>query len=68
MAPAAPNLLLSILSPKVRDSLLSRASSVELPTGTLLHDPGVAPRYAYFLLNGLASMVVGDLRMSLREG
>jgi len=75
MAPAAPNLLLSILSPKVRDSLLSRASSVELPTGTLLHDPGVAPRYAYFLLNGLASMVVAlegggsaEVNMTGREG
>ena len=75
MAPAAPNLLLSILSPKVRDSLLSRASSVELPTGTLLHDPGAAPRYAYFLLNGLASMVVAlegggsaEVNMTGREG
>jgi len=75
MAPAAPNLLLSILSPKVRDSLLSRASPVELPTGTLLHDPGVAPRYAYFLLNGLASMVVAlegggsaEVNMTGREG
>jgi len=75
MAPAAPNLLLSVLSASVRDSLLSRASTVELPTGTVLHEPGVAPRHAYFLLNGLASLVVdleggasAEVNMIGREG
>lgn len=75
MAPAAPNLLLSVLPSSVRDSLLSRASPVDLPTGTVLHEPGVTPRYAYFLLNGLASLVVNlesggsaEVNMTGREG
>jgi len=55
---SAPNLLLSVLSPSVRDSLLSRATPVELPFGTILYRPGVTPKYAYFPLTGLASIVI----------
>ena len=58
MTSPGSNLLLSALSPPTRDSLLSRATPVELPFGTTLYEPGTAPRYGYFLLAGLASIVV----------
>jgi CRP-like cAMP-binding protein len=52
------NLLLSALPTQVRNSLLRHASAVELPFGTVLYEAGKQPRYAYFLLSGLASIVV----------
>ena len=51
------NLLLSALSPTVRGSLLKQAKAVELPLHTVLVEQMEAPRYAYFLLSGLVSVV-----------
>ena len=70
-----PNLLLSVLSASARESVLSRAVPVELPFSTVLYEPGVTPRYGYFLLNGLASVVANlpgggsaEVNMNGREG
>ena len=71
----ATNLFLSKLSPTVRDTLLRRASAVELPVGTALYDGSAPPRYAHFLLSGLASVVTpmpngdaAEIGMIGREG
>lgn len=58
MTSPGSNLLLSALHPETRNSLLSHATPVELPFGTALFEAGKQPRYAYFLLSGLASIVV----------
>ena len=49
--------LLSHLSPVTRASLLKRATPVELPIRTVLYEEHSVPRYGYFLLSGLASVV-----------
>lgn len=53
----AGNLLLSSLSTDTRVFLLRNASAVELPVKKVLYEPDTVPRYAYFLLSGLASVV-----------
>ncbi len=54
------NLLLNALSPVSRDTLLARAQPVDLPLRTVLYQPGVEPRYAYFLTTGIASVVTSS--------
>src|SRR5438067_2706440 len=75
MTPPSSNLLLSSLSPAMRDSLVSRATPVEIPFGTVLYEPGMPARDAYFLLSGLASLVItmpdgasAEVSMVGREG
>ena len=51
------NLVLSDLPSNIRASLLKHATAVELPTRTVLYDEESVPRYAYFMLSGLASVV-----------
>jgi len=58
MSSPGTNLLLSALHTETRNSLLKHATPVELPFGTVLFEAGKQPRYAYFLLSGLASIVV----------
>jgi len=48
------NLLLNALSRGCRKSLLVHVQSVDLPLGTVLHEPGLVPQYAFFLTSGLA--------------
>ncbi|MGA7158478.1 MAG: Crp/Fnr family transcriptional regulator [Acidobacteriaceae bacterium] len=52
------NLLLDALSPELRDAIITLSRPVDLPTRTLLHEQGETPAYAYFLCNGVVSMVV----------
>ena len=51
------NLLLLSLSPPARASLLKHATPLDLPAGTVLYEEATVPRYAWFLLSGLASVV-----------
>ena len=51
------NLLLLSLTPTTRASLLKHATALELPLHTLLYEEATVPRYAWFLLSGLASVV-----------
>jgi len=51
------NTFLSMLSPALRSGLLRQAKAVELPVHTVLCETTSPPRYAYFLLSGLASIV-----------
>lgn len=37
--------------------LLAFTEKIELPVRTILYEPGIRPRYAYFLTNGIASIV-----------
>ena len=51
------NLLLSNLPSKTRASLLEHATTLELPIGMVLYEAERVPRYAYFPLSGLASVL-----------
>jgi CRP-like cAMP-binding protein len=57
MNPLVANSFLSVLSPSTRRDLLRHAKALELPLHTVLFEPASRPRYAYFLLAGLASIV-----------
>ena len=59
----ADNLLLNSLSGGCLESLLVHAQSVDLPLGAVLHEPGLVPRYAFFLTSGLALVMT-----SMAEG
>ncbi|HEX3572260.1 MAG TPA: Crp/Fnr family transcriptional regulator [Acidobacteriaceae bacterium] len=59
MVTQVSNLFLSTISPDVRASLLRAATTVLLPVHTVLYEQATASRYAYFLLCGLASVVIG---------
>lgn len=52
------NLLLNALSPESRNAILSHCKEVPLSVRTSLHSQEEAPRYAYFLTSGVASVVV----------
>ncbi len=52
------NLLLDSLSGELRDAIIALSRSIELPSRTLLHEQGETPAHAYFLCNGVVSMVV----------
>src|SRR5438270_1966439 len=51
------NLVLSNLSDGTRASLLKHATARSLPADTVLYEAESVPRYAYFLLSGLASVM-----------
>jgi len=57
MSAPISNLFLSGLSYESREWLVSRCVEVELPLHTLLYEAEIAPRHAYFLTSGLASVV-----------
>lgn len=57
MSDQSPNLFLSSLSTANYNWLVSRSTLVELPLHTILYEEEIAPRYAYFLIGGLASIV-----------
>ena len=57
MNTSGANAFLSALSPPVRNALLKQAKAVELPLHTVLYEQTAPPRYGYFLLSGLASIV-----------
>ncbi|HEY1806289.1 MAG TPA: Crp/Fnr family transcriptional regulator [Terracidiphilus sp.] len=57
MASQSSNLFLSSLAPSNYEWLASRTVEVELPLHTILYEEETAPRYAYFLTVGLASVV-----------
>jgi CRP-like cAMP-binding protein len=54
---ALANLLLANFYPDIRHSLLKNATRLDLPMGTVLYQEDSVPRYAYFLLSGLASVL-----------
>jgi CRP-like cAMP-binding protein len=45
------------LSPGYRESLLPRLTPVSLPRGTVLYSPDEEPKFAHFLVSGIASIV-----------
>jgi CRP-like cAMP-binding protein len=51
------NFLLSTLSAKSRDRLLSNATAVDLPLRTPLYEAERRPSYGYFITSGIASVV-----------
>jgi CRP-like cAMP-binding protein len=57
MAGQSSNLFLSSLSGTNYDWLFTRSTEVELPLHSILYEEEVVPRYAYFLTQGLASVV-----------
>ena len=59
------NLLLASLAQPERDRLLPLLERVPMPLRTPLFEPGVQPRYAHFMVTGLASIVT---EMSVGEG
>jgi CRP-like cAMP-binding protein len=52
------NLFLSALSRRSRQFLIASSESVKLTPGTVLYGPSEIPAYAYFLLSGMASLVI----------
>ena len=56
--PPVANRLLSVLSPAARAAFQDKLESVALPLRTPIFEPGVRPKYAYFLTSGIASVVV----------
>jgi CRP-like cAMP-binding protein len=52
------NLFLSGLSQESRYLLASHSVAVSLPLQTVLYEANIAPRFAYFLRSGIASVVV----------
>lgn len=57
MSDQRSNLFLSSLSRANYDWLVSRSTQVQLPLHTVLYEEEAVPRYAYFLISGLASIV-----------
>jgi CRP-like cAMP-binding protein len=51
------NLLLEAVSPATREYILARTKPIDLPLRTLLYHPDEFPHYAYFLTQGMASIV-----------
>jgi CRP-like cAMP-binding protein len=52
------NLFLDSLPQPYRSSFCSRLEEVSLPAGTVLYEAEEVPRYAFFILSGLASKMV----------
>jgi CRP-like cAMP-binding protein len=53
-----PNLFLSGLSQESKHLLTPHSVTVSLPLQTVLYEAKIAPRFAYFLRSGIASVVV----------
>lgn len=58
MSATTGNLLLDALSPELRHTVLTLARPVDLPARTLLHEQGEISAHVYFLVSGVASLVV----------
>jgi CRP-like cAMP-binding protein len=59
LAPSATgNLLLDALSPGLLQAILKLCRPVDLQLRTILHYQGEMPPYAYFMISGIASVVV----------
>jgi CRP-like cAMP-binding protein len=58
MTPQPTNLLLDTLSSVDQLRILATTDSVLLPVRAMLYQPGIRPRYAYFLTDGIASVVM----------
>jgi CRP-like cAMP-binding protein len=58
MRPLEPNLFLSGLSQESEYLLASHSVAVSLPLQAVLYEANLAPRFAYFLRTGIASVVV----------
>ena len=56
MAPVA-NRLLESLPPNELAHLVAISEPIALPVRTILYEPGIRPKYAYFLTDGIASVV-----------
>jgi len=54
---ALENEILRALSPRERELILPNLTFVDLPTHTVLHEPGEAIKFGYFLNSGLASVL-----------
>lgn len=57
MSTEKPNLLLSSLSSRNRNLLLSQTTALPLPLRMVLYETDQMPRYAYFPTSGIASVV-----------
>ena len=55
---ATGNLLLDAVSPEVRQALVALCKPVDLPLRSMLHEQSEMPVYAYFIVSGIASVVV----------
>ena len=51
------NRLLDTLPPSELTHLLAASEPIALPVRTILYEPGIRPKYAYFLTDGIASIV-----------
>ncbi len=58
MSAPRSNLLLEALLPESRERILSHAKEVSLPLRTMLQEQEQAPKFAYFMTSGMASVVV----------
>ncbi len=65
--PTRTNRLLETLPTSELTFLLASTESVELPVRTILYEPGIRPRYAYFLTSGIASIVRNTANGSVVE-
>jgi CRP-like cAMP-binding protein len=57
MSSPSDNRLLAALSPQALKLLTPHCSPVDLPVRTSLYEPEQAPRYAFFMTSGMASVV-----------
>ncbi len=67
MTPNPTNLLLEALPPEALARMLASTEAVTLPVRSLLYEPDVRPRYAYFLTDGIASVVLNTARGQIAE-
>ena len=67
MAQNPTNLLLESLPPEALAHLIASTEAVLLPVRTLLYEPDIRPRYAYFLTDGIASVVLNTARGQVAE-
>ena len=67
MSAPRTNLLLESLSPPNRTAILSQCKEMDLPILTSFQAQEEEPRYAYFLVAGVASVVVGHFEGAASE-
>lgn len=67
MTPDPTNLLLEALPPEALTHMLSVTETVLLPVRSLLYEADVRPRFAYFLTDGIASVVLNTARGQVAE-
>jgi CRP-like cAMP-binding protein len=67
MTPQRTNLLLDTLSLADQGRLLATTEPVLLPIRAMLYQPGIRPRYAYFITDGIASVVLNGAGGQIAE-